>query len=141
MSRVAVAAVNHPGNNALEEYTAEGFLVWWERARDLTRVIDMLLGDAEFGPVIDRRRIGAAGFSLGGYTMFEVAGGRTDPTLFQRFCRSVEAGGCVDPPEFQGLFARWAELEATNRAFSPCCVSSRLGRATAIPAGYPPPSC
>ena len=30
------AAVNHPGNNALEEYTAEGFLIWWERARDLT---------------------------------------------------------------------------------------------------------
>ena len=24
-----VAAVNHPGNNALEEYTAEGFLIWW----------------------------------------------------------------------------------------------------------------
>ena len=29
-----VAAVHHPGNNALEKYTAEGFLIWWERARD-----------------------------------------------------------------------------------------------------------
>ena len=62
------AAVNHPGNNALEEYTAEGFLIWWERARDLTSVIDMLVGDSQFGRLIDRSRIGAAGFSLGGYT-------------------------------------------------------------------------
>jgi predicted dienelactone hydrolase len=112
-----VAAVNHPGNNALEEYTAEGFLVWWERARDLSTVIDVLLRDPEFGRAIDRRRIGAAGFSLGGYTMFEIAGGRTDPALFQRFCRSAEAEGCDDPPEFPNLFARWAELERTSPAF------------------------
>jgi predicted dienelactone hydrolase len=54
-----VAAVNHPGNNALEKYTAEGFLIWWERARDLTTVIDMLLRDKEFGQIIDLSRIGA----------------------------------------------------------------------------------
>lgn len=28
-----VAAVNHPGNNALEAYTTQGFALWWERAR------------------------------------------------------------------------------------------------------------
>jgi predicted dienelactone hydrolase len=112
-----VAAVNHPGNNALEEYTAEGFLLWWERARDLTTMIDMLLRDQEFSRLIDRKRIGAAGFSLGGHTVIAVAGGRTDPALFREFCRSPEAEGCVDPPEFPNLFARWGELEATNQAF------------------------
>jgi len=111
-----VAAVNHPGNNALEQYTAEGFLIWWERARDLTTVIDMLLRDSEFRRVIDPKRIGAAGFSLAGYTVLEIAGARTDPALFRKFCRSAEAEGCVDPPEFPNLFARWTELE-TNRAF------------------------
>ena len=60
-----VAAPNHPGNNALE-YTAEGFLVWWERARDLTTVVDTLLGDSELASRIEATRIGAAGFSLGG---------------------------------------------------------------------------
>ena len=112
-----VAAVNHPGNNALEAYTAEGFLLWWERARDLTTVIDLLLHDAEFGRTIDQSRIGAAGFSLGGYTVIEIAGARTNPALFRAFCRSAQAEGCVDPPEFPNLFARWAELEATNQAF------------------------
>lgn len=112
-----VAAVNHPGNNALEAYTAEGFLLWWERARDLTTVIDLLRHDTEFGRTIDPTRIGAAGFSLGGYTVIEIAGARTDPALFRTFCRSAQAEGCVDPPEFPNLFARWADLEATNRAF------------------------
>jgi predicted dienelactone hydrolase len=87
-----VAAVNHPGNNALEEYTAEGFLLWWERARDLTTVIDMMLRDKEFGRLIDPNRIGAAGFSLGGYTVIALAGGRTDPALFRRFCPPTPRG-------------------------------------------------
>ena len=120
-----VVAVNHPGNNALEPYTAEGFLLWWERARDLTTVIDMLLRDREFGRIIDPRRVGAAGFSLGGYTVLEIAGARTDPALFRRFCQSAGAEGCVDPPEFPNLFARWAELEATNRAFQRAVSQSR----------------
>lgn len=94
-----VAAVNHPGNNALEDYTAEGFLLWWERARDLTTVIDQVLSDSQLGPRIDSRRIGAAGFSLGGYTVLESAGGRTEPGLFRDFCRSHAAEICHDPDE------------------------------------------
>jgi predicted dienelactone hydrolase len=63
------AAVNHPGNNATEPYTVEGFSIWWERARDLSEVINRMLADTEFSGRIDPKRIGAAGFSLGGYTM------------------------------------------------------------------------
>jgi predicted dienelactone hydrolase len=109
-----VAAVNHPGNNALEEYTAEGFLVWWERARDLSTIIDFALRDPVLTTMIDPRRIGAIGFSLGGYTVFEIAGARTDPGLLQQYCRSAEAEGCADPPEFPNLFARWADLQKTS---------------------------
>jgi predicted dienelactone hydrolase len=112
-----VASVNHPGNNALEDYTAEGFLIWWERARDLTTVVDMLLKDSSLKSLIDPKRIGGAGFSLGGYTMFEIVGGRTDPGLFQKFCRSAQAQGCSDPPEFPNLFARRAELETASQQF------------------------
>jgi predicted dienelactone hydrolase len=112
-----VAAVNHPGNNALEAYTVEGFLMWWERAHDLTATIDALFRDKELGRVIDTTRIGGVGFSLGRYTVVEIAGGRTDPRLFQDFCRSAAAEGCADPPEFPNLFARWAELETTSSNF------------------------
>ncbi len=96
-----VAAVDHPGNNAVDGYTVPGFTLWWERARDLSVVIDHMLADAEFGPRIDRRRIGAAGFSLGGYTVIAIAGGITSLSHFRSFCGSPAADGmCKAPPNF-----------------------------------------
>src|SRR5437016_14195836 len=32
--------VDHHGNTSAEPYRAEGFLAWWERARDLTLLLD-----------------------------------------------------------------------------------------------------
>ncbi len=77
-------AVDHPGNNSATDapLTPEGMALWWERATDLSNVIDGMLADAEFGPKIDTRLIGAAGFSLGGYTVLELAGARTDIGAF-----------------------------------------------------------
>jgi predicted dienelactone hydrolase len=112
-----VAGANHPGNTALEPYTAEGFLLWWERARDLTTILNALLEDAEFGPAIDVKRVGVAGFSLGGYTALVLAGARTDPQRLLDYCATSTAEGCDDPPEFPNLFARWKELRATDRRF------------------------
>lgn len=112
------AAVNHPGNNAGEAYTAEGFSTWWERARDLSVVIDAMLADPEFSGRIDPRRIGAAGFSLGGYTMIEIAGGITDPAAYKRFCASPKADGiCSSPPEFPTLVEDFDRLSRTDAGF------------------------
>ncbi|WP_322015705.1 peptidase [Paraburkholderia sp. J12] len=94
-----VAGVNHPGNNALEPLTREGFLLWWERATDVSEALDALLADPVFGPRIDASRIGAMGFSLGGYTVLELAGARTRLAAFEAFCRSREADAICTPPE------------------------------------------
>jgi predicted dienelactone hydrolase len=105
------AAVNHPGNNAAEPYTVEGFSIWWERARDLSEVISDMLADSQFGSHIDAKRIGAAGFSLGGYTMIEIAGGLTDPQGFIAYCNSSKNDGiCVSPPEFPTLLPDFRKL-------------------------------
>ena len=105
------AAVNHPGNNAAEPYTAEGFSIWWERARDLSETINGILADAKFGDRIDPQRIGSAGFSLGGYTMIAIAGGITDVQGFVRFCDSPNAGrNCTSPPEFPSLAEDFRKL-------------------------------
>ncbi|MGF6651961.1 putative dienelactone hydrolase [Paraburkholderia youngii] len=98
-----VAGVNHPGNNALEPRTRDGFILWWERATDLSEVLDGVLADPRFGPRIDTTRIGALGFSLGGYTVLEVAGARTDRAAFERFCTSPEADAICSPPEAASL--------------------------------------
>ncbi|HEV2268272.1 MAG TPA: hypothetical protein VGR92_02340 [Steroidobacteraceae bacterium] len=107
-------AVNHPGNNALEPYTAQGFTLVWLRARDLSAVIDGMLADRRFGPRIDARRIAAAGFSLGGYTMMEIAGGRTTPAFFYFCSRHPAARSCKAPPEFPTLVTQAVTLLKTD---------------------------
>jgi predicted dienelactone hydrolase len=111
-------AVNHPGNNATEDYTAQGFSTWWERARDLSMVIDSMLADPAFGGHIESNRIGAAGFSLGGYTMIEIAGGITDVEAYKQFCASPHADAiCKSPPEFPTLVEDFKKLSATDAEF------------------------
>lgn len=112
-------AVNHPGNNALERYTVQGFSLWWERARDITSVIDHMLADFIFGQRIDRSKIGASGFSLGGYTMIVLAGGLSDPSALIRFCDSPRRDdNCKPIPEFPDIFSRYAELRAADPMFA-----------------------
>jgi predicted dienelactone hydrolase len=114
-----VVGVNHPGNNAMEPYTVQGFTLWWERAKDLSAVLDDILADPEFGPRVDRRRIGGAGFSLGGYTMIELAGGRTSREHYAMVCRAApDQVSCKPPPEFPDLIAKSNALAATDPAYA-----------------------
>ena len=110
------AAVNHHGNTAAERQpAAQGFMLFWERARDLSAVLDRLLVDPLFGPRIDREHIGAAGFSLGGYTVISIAGGRFSPAQFEAFCRSRQRDFTCDPqPEFPDAPKLFADLRKTD---------------------------
>ena len=111
------AALNHPGNNALEDYTIPGAILWGQRAHDLTAVIDLMLVDSTFGPRIDPHRIGAAGFSLGGLTVLELAGGIAEFSRYQDFCKSPKAdGACADTLEYPGLLANATALAKTDAA-------------------------
>ncbi|QOC24100.1 prolyl oligopeptidase family serine peptidase [Wenzhouxiangella sp. AB-CW3] len=107
-----VAAVNHHGNtSAGENYAPEGFLLWWERTRDLSAVLDHLLEDSEFADRIDPMRVGAAGFSLGGYTVISLAGGLTSLEAFEAFCDGPERDATCDPQEeFPGAPSAMAEV-------------------------------
>lgn len=119
-----VAAVNHPGNNGTEDYTPAGFVLWWERAKDISIVLDRMLADAQFGRRIDAARVGAAGFSLGGYTMMELAGARTKPMRFEHGC--IEPMHlCQGPPEFPDLPARFEQAIKTDAS-----IEASLGHAS-----------
>ncbi len=76
--------VNHPGNNALEPYTAEGFVLWWERATDISDALDALLLDPMFGPHVDEARIGAAGDEGHGRSADESKQRGVDPSTIVR---------------------------------------------------------
>jgi predicted dienelactone hydrolase len=96
-----VAAVNHHGNTAAEpSYQLPGFVVWWDRPRDLSVLIDKLLADPTFGAAIDPARIGVGGFSLGGYTALATVGARLDYAQWRAFCaRHPGDPSCTLPPE------------------------------------------
>lgn len=105
------AAVNHPGNNATEPFTVAGFSLRWERARDLSEVITGMLGDSEFGLHIDPGRIGAAGFSLGGYSVVEIACGVTDTQGSVHYCDTNHIDGIpASPAEFPTLVEDFRKL-------------------------------
>lgn len=90
-----VAAVDHHGNNLVDGYDPEGFCFIWERPRDISFALDVLASEQTLGPV------GAAGFSLGGYTVAALAGARLDMQILE----AVVAGHVPLPvvPEFPGL--------------------------------------
>ena len=93
-----VAAANHHGNTGAEDKpNAQGSRLWWERSRDLTATIDKMLADEEFGALVDKNKIGIAGFSLGGTTVISVAGAVFNPNELAKFCASAARDATCGP--------------------------------------------
>jgi predicted dienelactone hydrolase len=88
-------AVDHHGNNFVDGYLAEGFARWWERPLDFTFVLDEVAGREELGAV------GAAGFSIGGYTAAALLGARTNADAYAALFSGE--GPIEAPPEYPDL--------------------------------------
>lgn len=84
-----VAALNHPMNTTRDN-TDEGVISVWHRPSDISVLLDYLLKDSNWVDVIDENRVGAAGFSSGGYTVLALAGAIYDPELMSAYCTSQE---------------------------------------------------
>jgi predicted dienelactone hydrolase len=69
-----VAAISHPGDNALDSSYSDDLSAFVERPADIKRLIDYLLGSWSYGAAIDPDRIGLFGFSRGGYAGLVLAG-------------------------------------------------------------------
>jgi len=92
------AAVNHHGNTGAEGAPlAQGFMAQWERAADLSALLDRMLADPKFGSHIDQRRVFAAGHSSGGATVIMLAGGQFSSDEIGKFCASTAADAGCEP--------------------------------------------
>jgi predicted dienelactone hydrolase len=127
-----VAGINHHGNNALEPYTTQGFLRYWERAKDLTAVLDQLLVDPNLGARINPDQIGAAGFSLGGYTVIAIAGGVTSVRLLIEAFENSGRDLSKEIPEFPDPTTLVKEFKSLNRYAAVADASYRDHRVKSI---------
>ncbi|MDZ7632086.1 MAG: hypothetical protein U5K74_12275 [Gemmatimonadaceae bacterium] len=114
-----VAGVDHHGNTATEAtYRLGGFVLPGERARDLSVLVDLLLADSLLGARIDASSIGAAGFSLGGFSVLALAGAHLPPDAWQRRCAvEPDVPWCVLPPEAPFTLGDIDSLQRSDAAF------------------------
>ncbi|MDO6430785.1 hypothetical protein Q4E93_09305 [Flavitalea sp. BT771] len=96
-----VAAVDHYGNTYDNKIPLE-FLKPWERPLDISVALTELLKDNDFQPYIDQRKIGAIGFSFGGFTVIALAGGEVNYTTLINYFKTTGRKE-LELPEFPGL--------------------------------------
>lgn len=82
-----VAALNHPGDTALDKSLFYDLSIYMQRPLDVKRVIDYLTGASPLATTIDPNRIGIYGFSRGGYTALVAIGANPDFALGLRLCQ------------------------------------------------------
>lgn len=92
-----VAAISHPADNADDTsgFGTPAQLV--DRVHDLSRLIDHMTSAWRGAPQVDRERIGAFGFSAGGYTVLTAMGGRPDYTRLPTHCRDHALDTVCEP--------------------------------------------
>jgi predicted dienelactone hydrolase len=73
-----VIGLRHPGDNYQDRSAVTGADYFSERPRQVSRVLDQVLADPKWAPLIDASRIAALGHSAGGYSVLALAGGRPD---------------------------------------------------------------
>ncbi|MCD7915656.1 MAG: hypothetical protein LUG96_10690 [Tannerellaceae bacterium] len=97
-----VAAPDHWGNtfdNIIPEY----FLRYWERPLDISFLITQLCTDPILSGQIDPKKIGIAGFSLGGYTSLALAGANLNCSVLMKNAQSENGKKEFEIPKLEGL--------------------------------------
>ncbi|MGO2353669.1 MAG: alpha/beta hydrolase family protein [Marinomonas foliarum] len=93
-----VASLDHPGTTSFD-HSAHAAAQWWQRAGDLSRLLDWLLNESYLLPNIDANNVTAIGHSLGGWTVMLLAGAQFDRDQLKQEC-SLKAS-----PRVCGLMA------------------------------------
>lgn len=82
-----VATLEHPKDNFREQSGNGQPEVMAGRPRQVSALLDAVLADPEWGRLVERGRIGVAGFSAGGYTSLLLAGATPRFDRFVGYCQ------------------------------------------------------
>jgi predicted dienelactone hydrolase len=114
-----VVAVDHPGNNGLDKMTVPGSLMFWDRPEDLKIALAAVRNDPVIAAHIDLRRVGVAGFSLGGLTALAAAGAQINPDQFLAFCKRQPADAICQPQKEFPITMAQAEQAYASAELAP----------------------
>ncbi|MGG7577288.1 alpha/beta hydrolase family protein [Rhizobium sp. Nf11,1] len=108
--------VDHHGNTGSEPYRPEGFACLWERAPDLSLMLDRCRGWlGHLAGRIDADRVFAVGFSAGAYSVMLLLGAVTQFSQFEP--SRLKPGGPRGPREFPDLADHIPSLLRTSDVF------------------------
>ncbi|KQW02342.1 hypothetical protein [Rhizobacter sp. Root1221] len=102
-----VATLLHAGDNAMDPGGSSSLEVWQSRPIEWRSGLDAVLA-SPLGPLVDRNRIAAAGFSAGGYTALAVGGARPSSRALATYCTHHRSGDVMCPPAAMPLWGRIA---------------------------------
>ena len=105
------AAVEHPRDNFKDTSGFGTDLQLIGRPHHIVALIDGVLANATVGPLIDKARIGMAGFSAGGYTTLLIAGAVPDFSLREAYRRAVPNDPLRKRAEAAGTQRRKPDLQ------------------------------
>lgn len=80
-----VVATNHPGTTSRDSFPDATVRVW-ERQDDLKALLDYASSDLPHGLTSDMDRVGALGFSLGGFSVLGLGGAEVSKERFIDYC-------------------------------------------------------
>lgn len=112
-----VAAPTHPGDNWADTSGAFTERQLAGRSRHLRATLDRVLADPELGRAADPARIGAVGFSMGGYSVLTWVGGIPQKELIEAYCAEER-----DDPLFCS-HGRMSRIRAIDGPIRPVCDS------------------
>ena len=85
LSAATLAAADHPGTTSFDQSSVQA-AKWWERPRDVSRILDYLLTATKWKPSTNPNDVTAIGHSLGGWTVMLLAGAKVDRAGFEADC-------------------------------------------------------
>jgi len=118
-----VVAPEHVGDSYRDQSAFRTDRMLLGRANQASAAIDATLADSALGPHVDASRIGAAGFSAGGYTSLLLVGAHPDFTRIKGYC---------DRHPKDDDFCGHHETAAVARASPPPTADARVGAVFAM---------
>ncbi|MFY2561664.1 alpha/beta hydrolase family protein [Corallococcus terminator] len=105
-----VASLDHAGNTHNDGARSGTDEVFLGRAWQVRTLLDSVLADPTLGPLVDPARVGAMGFSLGGYTVLLLGGASPDFDKLAPYCAEAAHQQSVLCTEMKAVRAVRPEL-------------------------------